>query len=200
MSRIATTTQIVSKTSEVTSNRYDGVIQTVPLTDSADASFEFVVNNSVVQRVSTILLSAEYPALTGNSSRAVTLTGTSGTANVIVDDVEYLATFTSSLTTSATNFVTSHATALLALGIVVTANSGVLTFVADTDTFPVITVENVSGDLDATLGSVTAIATTGNPVVTLSSYERGAFTVRVQNVETTAFNHYVRIHFKVTHN
>jgi len=200
MSRIKTVTQITSKTTSVEANCYDAIIQTVPLTDAADASFEFTVNNSVVQTVSAIQITSEYPTLTGNTSQAVTLTGTSGTANIIVDEVNYLATFTSNLTTSATNFVTSHGATLLALGITVTANSAVLTFVADTDTFPTITADNVTGDLDATIASSSAVATTGNPFVNLVSYTRGAFTVRVQNVETTAFNHYVRFAFKITHN
>lgn len=200
MSRIKTVQQLTSKTTQVTCNAYDSVIETVALTDSADSSFVFTVNNSVVQRVSTILLSEEYPTLTGNTSRAVTLTGTSGTANIVVGGTNYLATFTSNLTTSANNFVTSHSAALLALGITVTANAGVLTFVAETDTFPTITAANVSGDLDATIAAASAISTTGVPKVTLVGYERGQFTVRVTNVGTAAFNHPVRIHFKVTHN
>lgn len=200
MSRIRTVQQQTSKTTAVDCNAYDSVIETVALTDSADSSFVFTVNNSVVQRVSTILLSEEYPALTGNTSRAVTLTGTSGTANVVVGGTNYLATFTSNLNTSATNFVTSHAATLLALGITVTANSGVLTFVADTDTFPTITVANVSGDLAGTIAAASEISTTGVPKVTLVGYQRGQFTVRVTNVGAAAFNYPVRVHFKVTHN
>jgi len=60
MSRITTTTQTVSKTTAVSSNRYDGVIETVALSDAASGTFQFTVNNSVVQDVSTILLSTEY--------------------------------------------------------------------------------------------------------------------------------------------
>lgn len=200
MSRIATTTQITSKTTACTSNRYDGVIQTVPLTDASGASFVFTVNNSVVQNVSTILLSEEFSALNLYSTRTVTLTGTSGTANITVGGVNYLATFTTNLTTSANNFVTSHATALLALGIVVTASSGVLTFSALTASFPTIARTNVSGDLSATLGTVTATATTGLPKVTLDSYQRGSFVVRITNIGSTAFNSPVRFHYKITHN
>ena len=200
MSRIRTVVQLTSKTTAVTCNAYDSVIQTVPLTDAADTEFQFVVNNSVIQNISAILISTEYPSLTGNSSRVVTLTGTSGTANITVGGVDYLATFTTSLTTSANNFVTSHSAALLALGITVTANSGALTFVAATETFPTIARTNVSGDLSATIASVTAGATTGSPIVDLVSYVRGAMTVRVRNYGVSALNNFVRFHFKITHN
>lgn len=200
MSRIRTVVQQTSKTTAVTCNAYDSVIQTVPLTDAADTEFQFVVNNSVIQNISAILISTEYPSLTGNSSRVVTLTGTSGTANITVGGTNYLATFTTDLTTSANNFVTSHSAALLALGITVTANSGALTFVAATATFPTIARTNVSGDLSATIASVTAGATTGSPIVDLVSYVRGAMTVRVRNYGTAALNNFVRFHFKITHN
>lgn len=200
MSRIRIVTQATSKTTAVTCNAYDSIIQTVPLTDAADTEFQFVVNNSVIQNISAILISTEYPSLTGNSSRVVTLTGTSGTANITVGGVDYLATFTTNLTTSANNFVTSHSAALLALGITVTANSGALTFVAATATFPTIARTNVSGDLSATIASVTAGATTGSPIVDLVSYVRGAMTVRVRNYGVSALNNWVRLHFKITHN
>ena len=200
MSRIRTVVQLTSKTTAVTCNAYDSVIQTVALSDAADTEFQFVVNNYVIQDTSAILISTEYPSLTGNSSRAVTLTGTSGTANITVGGVNYLATFTTNLNTSATNFVTSHAAALLALGITVTANTGVLTFVAATATFPTITRTNVSGDLSGTIAAVTAGATTGAPLVDLVSYVRGAMTVRVRNYGTAALNNFVRFHFKITHN
>jgi len=198
--RIKEVTQITSKTTAVEANGYDLLVTTVPLTDAADASFNFVVNNDKVQATSTILATTEYPALTGESSRAVTLTGTSGTANVVVGGTNYLATFTSNLTTSAANFVTSHAATLLALGIVVTADTGVLTFVADTDTFPTISVANVSGDLAGTVASVTAITTTGNPIANIVSYAKGTFTVRIQNTGTAALNHFAKVHLKLTHN
>ena len=200
MSRIRTVVQLTSKLTAVTANAYDAIIETVALTDAADTEFQFVVNNSVIQNISAILISTEYPSLTGNSSRVVTLTGTSGTANITVGGVDYLATFTTNLTTSANNFVTSHSAALLALGITVTANSGALTFVAATATFPTIARTNVSGDLSATIASVTAGATTGSPIVDLVSYVRGAMTVRVRNYGTAALNNFVRFHFKITHN
>jgi len=199
--RICQVTQLTSKTTSVDTQRhYEGIITTVALTDAADSGFVFTVNNDVVQNTTQINLTTEYPSLTGNSSRAVTLTGTSGTANIVVGGTNYLATFTTNLTTSANNFVTSHAATLLALGITVTASSGVLTFVAATATFPTITAANVSGDLSATIASVTAIATTGLPIATIESYTKGSFVVRLTNVGTSALNKFVKIHYKITHN
>ena len=58
----------------------------------------------------------------------VTLSGVSGTANITAGGLTKLATFTTDLTTSANNFVTSHAAAYLAIGLVVTAATGVITF------------------------------------------------------------------------
>lgn len=84
----------------------------------------------------------------------ITLTGTSGTANVTaIGGLTKLATFATSLTVTATNFVTSHAAAYLAVGVVVTANAGLLYFessaVGTAITAPVIT--NVSGNLAGTI-------------------------------------------------
>jgi hypothetical protein len=199
--RIAVIQQQTSKTTSCDAKRcYEGIITTVPLTDSAGTSFVFTVNNSIIQNVSTVLLTTEYPALNGYSTRAVTLTGTSGTANIVVGGTNYLATFTSNLTTSAANFVTSHGATLSALGITVTANSGVLTFSALTASFPTITAANVSGDLSATIASVSATASTGLPIATVESYAKGYFKVRVTNVSTSAFNGPVKLHYKITHN
>jgi len=200
MSRIKTVVQTGSKTSQVTCNAYDATIQTVSLTDAADTSFSFQVNNSYVQDVSAILLSAEYPLTTGTTTRTVTLTGTSGTANVAVAGVNYLATFASSLTQTATNFVTAHAATLLALGYTVTSNAAVLTFSALTEDFPTLAITNATGDLAGTLGTQTDTATTGLPAVSLVSYERGSFIVRVANTGTAAFNNAVSFTYKLTHN
>lgn len=94
--------------------------------------------------------------LTRKKAYTVTLTGTAGTANIPVNGVNYLATFTTNLTTSAANFVTTHAAALLAAGVVVTANAGVLTFRA-----------SVSG-VDFTVGSVANATSDLNGIVAIS--------------------------------
>lgn len=90
---------------------------------------------------------------------SVALAGTSGTANVTVDGVDYLATFTTNISTSADNFVTSHAAALSTAGITVTHPNadGVLVFTADVDgvAFYISVVSNVSGDLAGVIANVT---------------------------------------------
>lgn len=199
--RVAVLTQPTSVTTTVNAKRcYEGIIETFLPTTAADASFIFQVDNSVVQKVTQISLTTEYPSLTGNTSRAVTLTGTSGTANIVVGGTNYLATFTSNLTTSAANFVTSHGATLSALGITVTAASGVLTFKALTDEFPTITAANVSGDLSATIAAASAISTTGLPIATVESYAKGYFKVRVTNAGTSSLNFPVKVHYQIVHN
>jgi hypothetical protein len=85
------------------------------------------------------------------SSVAVTLTGTSGTANIEVDGEDYLATFASSLTTTAANFVTAHATALAAEGVTVTAAAAVLTFTGANALVEGIAIANATTDLAGTV-------------------------------------------------
>lgn len=98
-------------------------------------------------------LQLAYPGLTISvaftaASSELTLSGTSGTANVTIDGVNYLATFNADLTTTASDFVTAHAAAILsATGQVVTANAGVLTFAVTADSFDEPSIANVSGDL-----------------------------------------------------
>jgi hypothetical protein len=109
-------------------------------------------------------LQATYPSLTiavkGTSSRAITLTGTSGTANIAVAGTNYLATFASDLTTTAANFVTAHAAAILtATGATVTAAAGVITITDSNFRYPTITITNASGNLAGTVGALTAVTT-----------------------------------------
>jgi len=75
-----------------------------------------------------------------------TLTGTSGTANITINGVAYLATFSSSLTTTATNFVNTHTAALKLLNIDVTSN-GTQIRVRGAGT---IAIANATGDLSGT--------------------------------------------------
>ena len=85
-------------------------------------------------------------------STAITLTGTSGTANITVNGVNYLSTFNVSLTTTADDFVTAHAATILsASGWTVTANAGVLTFTKDTATDTAPSIANATTDLDGTV-------------------------------------------------
>lgn len=88
------------------------------------------------------------------SSRELTLTGTDGTANVNVDGTDYLATFDTDLDTTADDFVTDHASDILAAtGVTVTADSGVLTFTGANAIVDAITITNATDDLDGTLAA-----------------------------------------------
>lgn len=88
-----------------------------------------------------------------------TLTGTSGTANITVNGVDFLATFATSLTVTAANFVTTHATALAAMGITVTSSTADVILTATIAGAPFVstaTATNVSGNLAGTVAQTTA--------------------------------------------
>lgn len=110
----------------------------------------------------------------GTGTITATLTGASGTADVNVLGVDYLATFNTDLTITADDFVTTHAVALLAAGVTVSAALGVLTFVGAWDLLEgtVVTVLNVSGDLAGT-----ATAFVFNAIVTGGCQTRYSTTV-----------------------
>ena len=129
-------------------------------------TFEIVVPDDECGNTRLAELQASFPNLTIavktenslNSSRTITLTGTSGTANINIGGVDYLATFASNLTTTANNFVTTHAAAiLLATGGVVTASAGVITYVDLTAGFPAITITNATTNLAGTLGTASVV-------------------------------------------
>jgi len=86
----------------------------------------------------------------------VTLTGTSGTANITVaGGLTKLVTFNTSLTITASDFVTAHAAAYLVEGIIVTSNNADIQFETNDPNVafahPVIT--NATGDLDGTVAN-----------------------------------------------
>lgn len=106
-------------------------------------------------------LQTRYPDLTitiadhpTKSVRGVTLTGTSGTANINVDGLDYLATFNTDLTTTAANFVTTHAENLEVAGITVTSNGATILFEGLTATVTAITITNATTNL---AGNIVAV-------------------------------------------
>jgi hypothetical protein len=121
------------------------------------------------------------------AGRTITLTGTSGSANINILGTNYLATFTTNLTTTANNFVTSYQATLLTLGIQVYANLGVLKFGRKSDSLggsavlSAITITNVvanlSGTLSITLNDHTVIPYIGRPY------------------ENLRLNHIIRVNF-----
>lgn len=97
---------------------------------------------------------ATYPnQASSNHSTRVTLTGTSGTANVNVNGTDYLATFNGNLETTGEDFGTAHNAALSGEGIIGAQAAGQLIFSATTKGL-VVTVTNVTGDLDGTIETI----------------------------------------------
>lgn len=78
----------------------------------------------------------------------VTLAGNSGTANININGTNYLATFNTDLTTTASDFVTAHIVALNADNVRVLDNgSGVIRFCASQAICDGITIANLTGNL-----------------------------------------------------
>jgi hypothetical protein len=105
-------------------------------------------------------LQGAYDGITINvaRTRAITLTGNSGTANISIGGSNFVATFATSLTQTAANFVSANAAdILLNKGIVVTANAGVLTFANVYGAFPALTIANSLTNLSGTLGALTDV-------------------------------------------
>lgn len=87
-----------------------------------------------------------------------TLTGTIGTANINIDGVNYLATFATSLSVTATNFVSLHGAALALRGITATASAATVILTASLAGQKHLSVAaaNVTVDLGGTLALTTA--------------------------------------------
>lgn len=87
-----------------------------------------------------------------------TLTGTSGTANLVISGVNYVATFDTDLTTTATNFAATHLAALLARGINVTSSTVTVILEANVAGQPFLAAAavNLTGNQNASLVQTTA--------------------------------------------
>jgi hypothetical protein len=105
-------------------------------------------------------LQSQYPTLdiaiadSDNSQVTVTLTGSSGTADITVGGDTYVATYSSSLTQTAGNFVTANAAAILAdHGLVLTSDGAALIFVGSTEdvTTAAIDIDNATGNLNGVI-------------------------------------------------
>jgi hypothetical protein len=100
--------------------------------------------------------------LEARQREVITLTGTGGTANVtLVGGLTKLATWATSLTVTAQNFVTSHAVAYLAVGVQVTAYQGKLYFESVSVGVAIVAPEitNVTTNLAGTVANAIANAT-----------------------------------------
>lgn len=134
-----------SGTADTNYNAFDGVWKLIfdnaALTPTSSQIKLIDIDNAAVKQVAT-----------------VTVTGTTGTANVAFNGVNYLATFATSLTVTATNFVTAHAAALLLRGVVVTSSTADLIFTSAVPGQPFLapTITNATGDLAGSVAATTA--------------------------------------------
>jgi len=134
----------VTGVADVDYNQYDGFWKQILSNVGGDipTAQHIVMANSAVKQVDT-----------------VTLTGSSGTANIVVNGVTYLATFTTDLTTSASNFVTSYAATIAAreLGTVVTSSGAGIIFTSGVEGRPqsISSASNVSGNLAGNVAATT---------------------------------------------
>lgn len=101
-------------------------------------------------------LTIEEGSATGSASQTITIAGTSGTANVNIAGINYLATFGDNLDDTASDFVTSHAAAILAAtGLVVTAGTASIILTGEASDFPEgVAAANVSGNLAGTVATI----------------------------------------------
>lgn len=144
-------------------------------------------------------------------TNTTTLTGTSGTANITINTVNtpgllgFLVTFNTNLTTTASDFVTTHAVSLSTIGITVTSDGAVLTFVSSDPSvlFTITDAVNATGDLAGTT-AITPLAdktlmwivdgSTNIPFVDITA----GGNIRVNNytpAETTAQSVSNQVHF-----
>jgi len=114
-------------------------------------------------------LQAAYPSLTieagvptGQASQAITISGSSGDASLVINGTTYATTYSTSPTVTAAAFVTAHAAAILAdTGAVVTSSGAVITVTDSATGFPTITA--TAGGLTETIAAINYLttATTG---------------------------------------
>jgi hypothetical protein len=105
----------------------------------------------------------------------VTLTGTSGTANVTAGGLTKLATFATDLSTTAGNFVTANAAAYLAKGIILTNSTATLIFTPIGNVVVNASIANVSGNLNGTI-------TTNYTITFGSKFDIAGGTIAAQTV------------------
>lgn len=121
--------------------------------------FTITVKDDVCGNDVLATLQEEYPSLaiaidTASLSRTITLTGTSGTANINIGGVDYLATFATDLSTTRANFVTANAAAIATqTGGTLTGTGTTITLVAPSAGYPTITVANVTTNLAGTIST-----------------------------------------------
>lgn len=112
----------------------------------------------------------EFAPSSSTTTYTVTLGGTSGTGNVVIDGTNYAVTFETDLTTTAGNFVTAHEEDIEALGGTVSADAAVITI-----TIPS-TLGKVTYTADGVTGIVANTGSTGTSVNCRNQYLITVFT------------------------
>ena len=125
-----------------------------------DGMWKIIFDNAAESPSATQIQLFDYDASAVKQIATVTMSGSSGTANITINGVAYLATYTSNLPTSNANFVTSHAAALLLRGIVVTVSTNDLIFTSAVpgQPFAAPTIANVVANLAGTNAATLANA------------------------------------------
>ena len=143
----------------VTSETYTGTADADY--NAFDGIWQMIFDNAAASPSSTQIKRVTYTSAAVAQVDTVTITGTSGTANVTVNGVAYLATFDTDLATTASNFQAAHASALADRDITLTyPGSGaavVFTSAIPGQPFAAVTITNATGDLAGSRA-----ATTGN--------------------------------------
>jgi len=133
--------------------------------NATSETYEIILNDTICGETRLAELQGAYPNLTiavagsANSTRTVTLTGSSGTANINIGGTDYLATYATSLTVTAAAFVTSHAATILAdEGVTVTSSGAVITLVGPTAVVGgTVTITNATTNLAGTVSASSVI-------------------------------------------
>lgn len=134
--------------------------------------------------------------------KTLTLSGTSGTANIPINGVNYLATFATSLTVTATNFVTAHAATILARHgkCVVTSGAGTIIVTSGLPGMNVLVgaAVNVTGDLASSGVAATTAAVKNTTLVAAGAKNALQAMYEAMPNELAAFESTGELRFMVT--
>jgi hypothetical protein len=128
--------------------------------NSFDGIWQMILENAATSPSSTQIKRVTYTTAAAAQVDTLTFTGTSGTADVTVNGVEYLATFDTDLATTASNFQAAHAAALAARDITLTypgsGDAVVFTSAIPGQPFAAVSIANATGDLAGSRAATTA--------------------------------------------
>lgn len=104
--------------------------------------------------------------LTRTRGYDITLSGTSGTADITLSGISpgsqgYLTTFNTDLATTASDFVTTHSANLNLSGITVTSNGNILTFKSSIEISFSMSIVNSTGNLDGAVANIISFGSRG---------------------------------------